>query len=77
MSDSVIERGLPIPESKRKTIEMEYPEILLLEVGDSFVAKEPCGGFHISVALFGINNKQMHEVCKVDGEDSYRVWRVR
>jgi hypothetical protein len=75
MSDGVIERGIPISPAQRESIEKLYPEILLLEVGDSFVASKPRLSFHISVALFGINHGQRHEVRKLDGDD-YRVWRT-
>jgi hypothetical protein len=75
MADSAIERGVPIPLPQREPIERKYPELLVLEIGDSFVAKKAPFGFHIGIALFGIEHDQRHEVRQVVG-DEYRVWRT-
>jgi hypothetical protein len=76
MIESSIERGLPIPLRPRQAIEQQHPELLALEVGDSFLIRKAPLGIHIAVAMFGIKNDQRHEVRQVEGDD-YRVWRTR
>ena len=77
MSDSEIERGIPIPSEQRWKIEDRFPEIMALEVGDSFLIPKDKSFFpiHISVALYGIKNSMRHEVRKINDGD-YRVWRT-
>lgn len=75
MSDSAIERGVPIPSPQHEPIERKYPELLALEIGDSFVVGKAPLGFHVEIALFGIKHDQRHEVRQVVG-DEYRVWRT-
>jgi len=75
VSDTTIERGLPIPPSRRESIEVRYPEMLVLEVGDSFLAKHAPLGLHIGIAMWGIKHNQRHEVRQVQGDD-YRIWRL-
>jgi hypothetical protein len=76
MSDSIIERGVPIPSQPRQAIEQKYPELLALEVGDSFVIRKAPLGTHMGIALFGIKCDQRHELRQLAGDD-YRVWRTR
>lgn len=76
MSDSVIEKGVPIPTKGIRKPEDKYPELLVLNVGDSFVVHNAPIGTHVLVALFGIENDQRHEVRKISGDD-FRIWRTR
>jgi hypothetical protein len=78
MSDSIIERGVPIPPKKEVSLAEKFPEFLALEVGDSFVIsvdkfKATC---FIEIANYGSRNGQRHEVRELDNKD-YRVWRTR
>ena len=75
MSDSVIESGIPIPPPQKNGLSDRYPEILCLEIGDSFLAKNAPLGLRIGIALFGIERDQRHAVRKIEGDD-YRVWRI-
>jgi hypothetical protein len=76
MSDSTIERGIPIPPRDKEPIEKKYPELMILEVGDCFLARNTPLTFHLEVAMFGIKRDQRHEVRKESGDD-YRVWRTK
>jgi hypothetical protein len=77
MSDSIIEHGIPIPPSQRKSIDQKFPEIVLLQIGDSFVIPEKDSVFpiHIEVCLFGLKHDARYEVREVENGD-VRVWRV-
>ena len=77
MSDSIIEKSIPIPPKSRQLIQERFPELLCLEVGNSFMIPKDQARFplHISIAMFGIKNDQRHEVRELDNGD-FRVWRV-
>lgn len=72
----MIEHGIPIPEIKAGTFVEVYPEILELDVDDSFLIPDAPFGLHLAVVLFGIERNQRHVVRRVEGE-TYRAWRVK
>lgn len=75
---TIIEHGIPIPPYEKEPIEQRYPELLVLDVGDSFVIENAPLSTHVSVAVFSIKSGQRHELRKVEGKsDDYRVWRVK
>ena len=72
---SEIERGIPIPPNEKVPLDREFPELLVLEVGDSFVIPEKRFPGEVAIAMWGIKHGQRHEMREVEG--GFRVWRKR
>lgn len=74
----MIEKNIPIPKDPKGTkIEEIFPELLQMQVGDSFVIanKDFRFGMFMAIALFGLENHQRHENRTMDNGD-VRLWRV-
>jgi hypothetical protein len=69
-----IEHGIPIPPEKAVPLEVTFPELLVLEVGDSFVIPNRKFPTYTEFALWGAKHGQHHEIRQIEGD--FRVWRT-